>query len=114
MRASLARAGQAIIGDKAGPAPRTLGRARAWALIFSPSVANMRHLTLGQSLFPRHSRALEGEAHPGLEAVKEIRVGLEQRPAAERPAEFLVENRLRRLSGRINADEPTRIGEERQ
>ena len=58
----------------------------------------MRHLTLGQSLFACHSRALEGEAHPGLEAVEDIRMGLEQRPSAERPAEFLVENRLRRLS----------------
>ena len=41
-------------------------------------------------------------------------MGLEQRPAAERPAEFLVENRLRRLSGRVNADETSRIGEERE
>ena len=32
----------------------------------------------------------------------------------ERPADFLVENRLRRLSGSVNADETSRVGEERE
>jgi hypothetical protein len=40
-------AGQAIIGDKTRTAPRTLALAGAQAMIFPPSVANMRHLTLG-------------------------------------------------------------------
>ena len=74
----------------------------------------MRHLDTGRTLFPRHARDLEGEAHPGLEAVQEVRAGLEQRPPAERPTGFLIENRLRRLSGCVDADEASRVGEERK
>ena len=74
----------------------------------------MRHLTLGRSLFARRARALEGEAHPGLEAVQDVGGGLEQRSPAERRADFLEQNRLRRTSRRVNADKTSRIGQERE
>ena len=100
---------RAIIGDNPVRATRTLA-SRPIGGDFSAERRKHETPDAGGSLFPRRARALEGEAHPGLEAIQGVRGGLEQRSPAERRADFLVENRLRRLPGRINADEASRIG----
>ena len=64
--------------------------------------------------FSRLARDLEGEAHPGLEALEGGGAGFEQRTSAERRAVFLEQNRLRRTSRSVNADKASRIGEERE
>ena len=63
---------------------------------------------------PSQATGLEGEAHPGLKAVQEVGLRLEQRPPADRSAGFLIKDRLRRLGGRVNADETSRIGKQRE
>ena len=66
----------------------------------------MRHLTTVKEPFPGPRPSLEGEAHPGLEAVQGVGARLEEHSPAERPAALLIQGRLAARS--IDASMPTR------
>jgi hypothetical protein len=73
----------------------------------------MRHFADARDFTKQRSNGLEGEAHSRLEAIEDLRFGFEQSPAAQSSTILFVDNRLRRLGRRVNADEASWVGHQR-